>query len=99
LFYTFEGIPAGNTPVHGKKMTLAWNTAFSLHILTVHCRGGDTMIPALLVKIALLIIMVVSIYRAVHHRHWLDVLFYLSIVLVALHYYLSHFGSFLGIFP
>lgn len=57
------------------------------------------MIPALLIKLALIIIIGVSIYKAIKHNHWLDILYYLSIALVALHYYIVHFGSFLGILP
>jgi multisubunit Na+/H+ antiporter MnhC subunit len=57
------------------------------------------MIPALLIKLALIIIMGVSIYKALKHKHLLDILYYVSIVLVALHYYISHFGRFLGLFP
>ncbi len=54
------------------------------------------MIPAILVKIALIIIMVRCVYVAVTElngfpKHWFDILFYLSVALVALSYYLQRF--------
>ncbi|GIM47984.1 hypothetical protein DNHGIG_35330 [Collibacillus ludicampi] len=58
------------------------------------------MLPALLIKIALIIIMVRCIYVAFKCKHSiLDMLFYVSVVIVAFAYYLEHFHSFLGIYP
>lgn len=62
------------------------------------------MLPALVVKIALLIIIVRCVYVAVTllnhtHKRWLDILFYFSVAIVALSYFLAQFHSFFGLFP
>lgn len=48
-------------------------------------------IPVILVKIALIIIVIRCVYSAVTSRNWLDILFYLSVALVALYYYITNF--------
>jgi hypothetical protein len=49
------------------------------------------VIPIILVKIALIIIVIRSVYVAVTSRNWLEILFNLSVALVALYYYIANF--------
>lgn len=49
------------------------------------------VIPIILVKIALIIIVIRSVYVAVTKRHWLEILFNLSVAVVALNYYIANF--------
>jgi hypothetical protein len=55
------------------------------------------MIPVLLVKIALIIMMVRCLYVAISglnnvHKNWLNILFYLSVGVVAVYFYIIRFG-------
>lgn len=54
------------------------------------------MLPTIVIKIALIIIMIRCLYVAVSlfnnaQKHWLDILFYLSVTVVAYVYYLEHY--------
>jgi hypothetical protein len=62
------------------------------------------MTLALLLKIALIVIMVRSVYVVItllkhSSKNWVDIIFHLSVAFVALYYYIEHFKTFLGIFP
>jgi ABC-type uncharacterized transport system permease subunit len=51
------------------------------------------MLPALLVQLALIILVIRSIYVAVqisHSRQWLDILFHISIAIVAFSFLFPH---------
>jgi hypothetical protein len=55
--------------------------------------GGNGMIPTIIIQIALIIILVRSVYVVVQkintsHKAWLDILFHASIAIVALNFLL-----------
>ncbi|MDB5083308.1 MAG: hypothetical protein JWN30_194 [Bacilli bacterium] len=57
------------------------------------------ILPEFILQIALLIILVRSVYVAIQllnssHKAWLDILFHISVAIFALFYYSEHFGHF-----